>query len=353
MKRNWIVIICIVAAVICGAVAVNGYLIEKNAGNSYEELREAVTETQSTSEKAEAVILQEEEETLSDISAEETTSERKDDADEEKSALEKEAVSDTGTGTAAPEEAASDEAEEDALEEKTVSDAEEAVPGDEIVSDAEEAVPGDEIVSDAQEAISEEEEESEVIPIDFDKLQETSPEAYAWIVVPDTQIDYPIVQSSDDNTFYLNHNPEGEYEFAGSIFTENFNTKNFDDPNTVIYGHNMNNGSMFKELHKFEDKVFFEEHPEFVIYMPDEVLHYEIFAAYTYDNRHLMKSYDFSDSEEFRLYLQEILKMKSMGANIREDADVSEDDRIVTLSTCNGINEQRYLVQGVLLSDKN
>ena len=184
----------------------------------------------------------------------------------------------------------------------------------------------------------------------FEKLQEIAPDAYAWITVPGTQIDYPIVQHPTDNTFYLNHNPKGEYEFAGAIFTEDYNATDFEDPNTVIYGHNMKNGSMFQELHKFEDKAFFEEHPEFTIYTPDEVLHYHIFAAYTYDNRHLLKEFDFDDSEVFRLYLEDILGMKSMSANIDKNAEIKEDDRIVTLSTCNGINEQRYLVQGVLLS---
>ena len=288
MKRRLISILCLAAAIICAVLAVNGYRKEKNAGSSYDELRDAVKVVSAEIKAARLLGVRETELHTAQI-------------------------------LAAPE-------------------AEAAETGS---SAAESAETGSSAV------------ETEKIPIDFDKLQEIAPDAYAWITVPGTQIDYPVVQHPTDNTFYLNHNPKGEYEFAGAIFTEDYNAKDFQDPNTVIYGHNMNNGSMFEELHKFEDKVFFDEHPEFVIYTPDEVLHYEIFAAYTYDNRHLLKEFDFADSEVFRLYLQGILGTKSMGANIREDAEVHADDRIVTLSTCNGINEQRYLVQGVLLSNRN
>ena len=195
------------------------------------------------------------------------------------------------------------------------------------------------------------EEEEVVIPVDFVKLQEECPDAYAWIRIPDTKIDYPIVQSPTDNAFYLDHNVYGNYEFAGAIFTEDYNSKDFTDPNTIIYGHNMKNGSMFQNLHFYEDRTFMEEHPTFEIYLPDKILTYRVFAAYNYDDRHLMKAFDFDDSEQFRLYLQEIRNQRSMSANLDNDVEVDQFDKIVTLSTCNGIDDQRYLVQGVLLSE--
>ena len=190
-------------------------------------------------------------------------------------------------------------------------------------------------------------------PIDFEEVQKECPDCYAWIRVPDTNIDYPIVQSPSDNAFYLDHNAYGIPEYAGAIFTENYNKKDFTDRNTVIYGHNMKNGSMFQNLHFFEDMTFMEEHPTFEIYLPDKILTYRIFAAYNYDDRHLLKAFDFTDSEVFRLYLQDIRNQRSMSANIDKDVEVTKEDTIVTLSTCNGIDDQRYLVQGVLLSKKN
>jgi sortase B len=160
------------------------------------------------------------------------------------------------------------------------------------------------------------------------------------------------VQSPSDNTFYLDHNSYGDYEYAGAIFTENLNAKDFTDPNTVIYGHNMKNGSMFQNLHLFEDRAFMEEHPTFEIYLPDKILTYQVFAAYNYDDRHLLQSFDFKDSRLFELYLEEIRNQRSMSANIDAEVAVTAEDKIVTLSTCNGINDQRYLVQGVLLSEQ-
>ena len=196
-------------------------------------------------------------------------------------------------------------------------------------------------------------EEPVINPIDFEEVQKECPDCYAWIRIPDTNIDYPIVQSPTDNAFYLDHNAYGEYEYAGAIFTEDYNKKDFSDPNTLIYGHNMKNGSMFQNLHLYEDRAFMEEHPVFEIYLPDKILTYQVFAAYNYDDRHLLKAYDFSDSEVFRLHLQEIRNQCSMSAIIDNDVEVTTKDRIVTLSTCNGIDDQRYLVQGVLLSEVN
>ena len=134
-----------------------------------------------------------------------------------------------------------------------------------------------------------EEQEPVECPVDFAQIIEECPDCYAWIRIPDTNIDYPIVQSPSDNTFYLDHNSYGDYEYAGAIFTENLNAKDFTDPNTVIYGHNMKNGSMFQNLHLFEDRAFMEEHPTFEIYLPDKILTYQVFAAYNYDDRHLLR----------------------------------------------------------------
>ena len=88
------------------------------------------------------------------------------------------------------------------------------------------------------------------IPIDFAVLQEQNPEVYAWIQIQDTNIDYPILQREGDNGYYLNHTIDGEQKTEGSIFTEDYNSKDFEDPNTVIYGHDMKNGSMFQNLLK-------------------------------------------------------------------------------------------------------
>ena len=188
------------------------------------------------------------------------------------------------------------------------------------------------------------------IPIDFESLTAQYPDIYAWITIPGTQINYPIVQHPSDNAYYLNHTVDGKKRVEGSIFTENYNSKDFSDPNTLIYGHNMKNGSMFKGLHKFKDKTFFSEHSELIIYQEGRILRYKIFAAYVYDSRHLMLSFDFDDVNIFRSYLNSVLTKKDMSSNIDTTVDVTTEDRIITLSTCNSNDSQRYLVQAVLLS---
>ena len=95
-------------------------------------------------------------------------------------------------------------------------------------------------------------------PIDFAELRSINDELYAWIRIPNTNIDYPIAQSATDDLFYLNHDMYKGDRFAGCIYTESGNSKNFTDPNTVVYGHNMRNGSMFQNLHYYEDPEFFE-----------------------------------------------------------------------------------------------
>ena len=208
----------------------------------------------------------------------------------------------------------------------------------------------EEIMEESIEESTEEVEEPVEIPIDFASLTAQYPDIYAWIHIPGTDIDYPIVQREGDNAYYLNHTIDGKKKTEGAIFTEDYNTKDFTDPNTLIYGHNMKNGSMFRGLHKFKDRKFMEENAEVIIYMPDKILHYKIFAAYVNDNRHLLFLYDFDDPEVFESYIEDVLGRKSMSSNIDNTIEINAEDKIITLSTCNGNDNQRYLVQAVLLS---
>lgn len=186
-------------------------------------------------------------------------------------------------------------------------------------------------------------------PINFQTLSSINSDIYAWIRIPSTEIDYPIAQRAGDDAYYLSHDIYQKPRFAGCIYTEDCNSKDFTDPNTVIYGHNMKNKSMFQNLHKFEDKNFFESNPYVYIYTSDKVLIYEIFAAYTYDDRHIMDSFNFEDKSTFEKYLQNIKNMKGKNRNIR-DISVTADDKIITLSTCaGGQTSSRYLVQAVLI----
>ncbi len=191
-------------------------------------------------------------------------------------------------------------------------------------------------------------------PVDFATLQATNPDVCAWLHVPNTNIDYPVAQATDqDDSFYLNHNIYKNYEFAGMIYSEKQNARDFTDRMTVLYGHNMLNGTMFRTLHYFEDEEFFNENSTFTVYTPGHILTYTIFAAYEYDNRHLLNSFNFSDDSVWAAYLQEARSPRTMSCHQREGITLGLNDKIVTLSTCVGYShDYRYLVQGVLTDDQ-
>lgn len=194
--------------------------------------------------------------------------------------------------------------------------------------------------------------ESEIaeLPIDFEGLQEINPEIYAWLEVPDTNINYPILQhEGEDQSYYLTRDMYGELRQAGSIYTEDYNNKDFQDYHTVIYGHNMKNGSMFHNVRYFAEREFFDEHQELFIYVPGKILKYEIVACYEYDDRHLLGLFDFDDEEAYEAYLEEIMNPRSMYAMIRPNCELTSEDKLVTLSTCiaNKPNNRR-LLQAVL-----
>ena len=189
------------------------------------------------------------------------------------------------------------------------------------------------------------------IPIDFEELQKRNPDVYARIQIPGTSVDDPIVQREEDNTYYLTHDINNEENISGAIFTENYNHKDFEDPNTLIYGHDMKNGSMFQGLHQYMDRSFFDENRAVTIYLPDRILHYKIFAAYLYDNRHILMSFDFNDKEVYKRYLEEIFSMRDMNSFVDDSIKVNNENKIITMSTCYaGDSSHRYLVQAVLES---
>lgn len=190
-------------------------------------------------------------------------------------------------------------------------------------------------------------------PIDFAALQTRNSEIYAWLIVPNTDIELPILQSRADDLYYLNRDIDGKYSRLGSLFTQSKNSLDFYDPVTVIYGHNYYSGGMFTNLHYFEDETFFKENEYFYIYTPDRKLTYSIVSAYKYDDRHILNSFDFSNPDVIREYFDYVLDPLSMLRNVREGARLEITDKLVVLSTClTGGYKGRYLVNGVLINDE-
>lgn len=183
------------------------------------------------------------------------------------------------------------------------------------------------------------------VSIDFASLKKINKDIYAWIDIEDTNVHYPIVQSPTDDSYYLEHTIEGVKGYPGSIYTERVNAKDFSDFNTVIYGHDMKDGSMFKHLHKFEDPEFFETHDTVTIYTEKEIKTYRIYAAIVFDNRHLMYHFNNDDIEDRKAFIQAINGARNMKNLYREGMTIDENSKLITMSTCiTGQPDKRYLV---------
>ncbi len=189
------------------------------------------------------------------------------------------------------------------------------------------------------------------VPVDFAKLKKANPHIYAWINIENANVDYPILQHPEDNSYYLKRTVNGQRSAYGSIYTEDYNSKDFSDFNTLIYGHNMKNGTMFGSLKKFRDASFFKENRYINVYMENRILRYEIFAAYTWDNSHILASWNFDLKENRAEYLQQIYAVRDMNSQISSDIKVTSNDKIITLSTCMNDKSKRFLVAGVLIYD--
>ena len=176
--------------------------------------------------------------------------------------------------------------------------------------------------------------------IKWKKLQEENPDIVAWITVPGTKIDYPILQCSTWNE-YLHKDYEGNYSYPGSIFIQP--GASFSDQHIVVYGHNMASRSMFGSLHDYEDEDFGREHPDVYIYEPGRTIHAKIYS--TYDCEDASETYltDFETPENWQAWLNMTIEENYYDVGT---ALPSAEDRVITLSTCSTGRsaDSRYVV---------
>ena len=189
-------------------------------------------------------------------------------------------------------------------------------------------------------------------PVNLEELSKQNSDIYAWIRVPDTNIDYPVAQNAENENYYLDHDIYKNYSFPGTIYSQPCNSLSFNDRVTVLYGHNMLNGSMFANLHKFSDETFFDEHPYFYIYTLDRKLTYEVVTAFSYDDKHIIYSYDFTDDAVFQNWIDQAKNPRSLNCHVRDSISLDLNSKFVVLSTCLNSDSGRYLVQGVLVKDE-
>ena len=187
--------------------------------------------------------------------------------------------------------------------------------------------------------------EEELKNIDLNALQEVNEDVMGWILIPGTSVSYPLMDG-DDNLFYLEHTWDKNSNSVGSIFLEENCSSDLDDFNTIIYGHNMKDKSMFGSLKLYKDEEFWKSAPYVYIVTEDGVLRYDVFAT-------------FEASVEGHVFWLDIKEDATKHKFIDASMDNSEiytgvtpsvSDRILTLSTCTGSGyENRRVVQAVLV----
>ncbi len=186
--------------------------------------------------------------------------------------------------------------------------------------------------------------------IDFDALLKINPDTIGWIrFYPEpSEINYPVVQGKD-NDYYLHNTFSANENTLGAIFLNCENQADFSDKNSIIYGHRMRDGSMFRHLEDYEDKSFWEDNPYFHIYTVDgRELTYEIYSAGVVEDTSDTYLTDFATDEEF----QDFINMTKEVSAYDTGVEVTTDDTIVTLSTCTSASdEHRFVVRGVKIRD--
>lgn len=164
----------------------------------------------------------------------------------------------------------------------------------------------------------------------------------AWLDIPGSSISYPILLHPTEDNHYLNINIDGSYGYPGCIYVNSMEGRNFDTFNTVIYGHNMADGTYFGSLKSYNDADFRAAHREIDIYTPTEKHSYELCAVVTYDDRYITDRYDDENPADRMAFLR---SLQDFGAVIDESVPVSTEGHILTLSTCvGGMPNNRLLI---------
>lgn len=187
--------------------------------------------------------------------------------------------------------------------------------------------------------------------VDLASLQKLNPDIKGWIRFDNTDvipIDYPIVYDGSNDT-YLHADIYKKYSYAGTLFIEENNKGDFSDLSTIIYGHNMNNGSMFGSLKKYyRDSSTYDDNQYFTIYTADKAYRYQIFSYFSTTTESFVYQTGFSQGEEYKSYLSSLLSSSSKKTGITPP----DDAKIVLLSTCQGRDSNtRFIVCGLLIDE--
>jgi sortase B len=180
--------------------------------------------------------------------------------------------------------------------------------------------------------------------VDWAKLHKLNPEIVAWIVVPGTNINYAVVQGTDNYT-YLRKSYDGEYSISGSIFLDQRSDPDLQGRNTIIYGHDMHDGTMFSQLMQYKDKDYFNEHRYIYIATPGVNYALEALAtAFVYETDPL-RQFDFATDQEFSTYLGELFDAAVLlPTDPRKDGSIDSLYQVTQLVTCDADNNNYRVI---------
>lgn len=183
--------------------------------------------------------------------------------------------------------------------------------------------------------------------VDFASLQAINPEIVAWLSIGGTNIDYPVAQHSD-NDYYLHHLFTGEWNSSGCLFMDCNNQPDFSDSHTIVYGHHMDNGSMFQNLMGYKDQSFYDGHPTAQLFMPGGACTVEFFAGYVTSVDGDAWKLNFASDAEFGEWIENAKEKSLFESSVTPTAA----DRIVTLSTCSyEFYNARFVLHGRLIPE--
>lgn len=191
--------------------------------------------------------------------------------------------------------------------------------------------------------------------VDIKALQEENPDIFAWLYIPGTDIDCPVLQSARTDDYYETHNAYGETDGQGAVYTELANLTDMCDFNTVLHGKAGEEGGRgpFMDLYQFADPDFFEKHKTAYLYLDGNLLTYEIFAAYEREDNSLIRTYDFTYIAGCQKFLDDLYSTRVMGMNFREGwEDLTPYHFLITLTAKRGDSpDKQFVVLGGLVND--
>lgn len=181
-------------------------------------------------------------------------------------------------------------------------------------------------------------------PVDFDALWEINPDVVGWIYIPDTTVNYPILQGETNDT-YLYHLVTGKYNRSGSIFMDHRNKPDYSDQNTVIYGHHMGDGTMFADIVKFKRQSYFDAHPTGYLFTPERTYVLTFFTAYVTDMSDDAWRRDFPSQEVYAEWIQDSASRSEVNCGLLPVLT----DQILTLSTCTyEYDDARFILAAIM-----